>query len=66
MADEQPREAVSVERTGDSGHMKAHLAEMAGLLGRRGRWVYLAWVVAWASALVFMAVIFWSSGRVGF
>ncbi len=66
MVDEQLRETGSVERTGDSGHMKAHLTEMEGLLGRRGRWVYLAWVVAWAAALVFMAVIFWSSGRVGF
>ncbi|MHB8868490.1 MAG: hypothetical protein ACYC6T_14915 [Thermoleophilia bacterium] len=65
MADEQLRETVSAEWRGDSGHMKAHLREMEGLLGRRGRWVYLAWVVAWALALVFMAVIFWS-GRVGF
>lgn len=63
---EQPHEPVSADRPSDEGHLRAHMQEMADMLGRRARWAYLAWVAAWAAALVFAAVIFWSSGRVGF
>lgn len=56
---------TSAEASGD-GHLRAHLEEMKGLLGARARWAYLGWVVAWIGALVFMAVTYWSSGRVGF
>ena len=52
-----------LEQSGQSGsdgtgHLRDHMKEMEAFLGRRGRWAYLAWVVAWAAALVFMAVTF--------
>jgi hypothetical protein len=62
---EQPHEPVLVDRPGDGGHLRAHMREMEDMLGRRARWAYLTWVAAWAAILLFAAVIFWSSGRVG-
>lgn len=63
---ERLRVSVPTRDTGDSGHLREHLQEMEGLLGKRARWMYLAWVLAWAGSLVFMAVTYWASGRLGF